>query len=68
MAVMTKDNKIAVVTSTIAPNKSGKLAYTNIFDNLSLEKVELMAKDETDGKGNSTLRKIYNFYVLYFIS
>lgn len=48
MAVMTKDNKIAVVTSTIAPNKSGKLAYTNIFDNLSLEKVELMAKDETD--------------------
>lgn len=48
IAVMTEENKIAVVSVAATPNKANVLAYTNIFDNLALEKVELMHKDETD--------------------
>ena len=47
IAVMTEENKIKVVSVTAIPNKANKLVSTNIFDNLSLEKVELMAIDET---------------------
>lgn len=47
IAVMTEENKIKVVSVTAIPNKANKLVSTNIFDNLALEKVELMAIDET---------------------
>lgn len=47
IAVMTEEDKIKVVSVTAIPNKANKLVSTNIFDNLALEKVELMAIDET---------------------
>ena len=47
IAVMVEEDKIKVVSVTAIPNKANKLVSTNIFDNLALEKVELMAIDET---------------------
>lgn len=47
IAVMVEEDKIKVVSVTAIPNKANKLVSTNIFDNLALEKVELMAIDKT---------------------